>query len=60
MKNRNNLYSQAKALLRIPNPEKISMLYHNIFLLKLSNDYLYNTEEEIIELVDFLDSWDAE
>lgn len=46
-------------LIKSVDPFKKSILYYNIFSLKMSDKFLYSTKEDVLELVDFLNSIDS-
>lgn len=51
---RDNLYTEALLELNRPTQQKIALLFHHIYSLKLGDEYLINSEEEMKCLVDFL------
>jgi|GEM_PF-7084051 hypothetical protein len=53
-KQRDNIYTEALYELTSPNAQKVSLLFHHIYSLKLGDEYLINSEEDIKGLVDFL------
>lgn len=58
MDNRDLLYKEAIARIKTNTPQKESILYHNIYSLKMSGNYLYSSEEDVSNLVNFLNSYD--
>lgn len=56
MENRHKLFTEARILMKSSDPQKESILYHNIFNLKMSGNYLFSTKEDVIGLVNFLNS----
>ena len=58
---RDNLCTKALHELTQPTQQKVTLLFHHIYSLKLGDEYLINSEEEIKNLVGFLnidDYWD--
>ncbi|MGD9929346.1 MAG: hypothetical protein AB7U05_04965 [Mangrovibacterium sp.] len=51
---RDNLYTEALLGLKLPTQQKIALLFHHIYSLKLGDEYLINSEEDMKRLVDFL------
>ena len=56
MEHQNELFQEANELLTTPTPLKTSILYHNIYSLKMSDSYLFSSREDVIELVNFLNA----
>lgn len=58
MTKRDQLYKDAISLIESTNPQKESILYHNIYSLKVSGRYPFSSEKDVRELVNFLNSYD--
>lgn len=58
MNDRDILYREAISKIEFTNPQKESILYHNIYSLQMSGNYLFSSKEEILDLVKFLNSID--
>ena len=58
MEKRKALYEEALLMIKESTPQKQSILYHNIFSLKLSDFYPFSSEQDILELVSFLNNID--
>ena len=58
MGKRDKLFNEAKTRIKNADPCKESILYHNIYTLKMSGNYLYSIKKEVMELVNFLNSYD--
>lgn len=58
MKNRDKLYENAILKIECSNPQKESILYHNIYSLKVNGGYPFSSEKDVNELVNFLNSYD--
>jgi hypothetical protein len=58
MKQRDLLYNEAVTLIEKKTPQKESILYHNIYSLKMSGSYPFSSKKEVQELVNFLNSCD--
>jgi len=56
MELRKQLYEEAKSLIKESNPQKESILYHNIYTLKVSGFYPFSTKQDILGLVNFLNN----
>ncbi|WP_155523337.1 hypothetical protein [Maribellus luteus] len=54
MKKREQLYEEALALIENTSPLKESILYHNIYTVKMNGVYPFSTREDVIGLVKFL------
>ncbi|MCY1721295.1 hypothetical protein OU798_13130 [Prolixibacteraceae bacterium Z1-6] len=58
MTKRDRLYNKAISLIESSTPHKESILYHNIYSLKVDGGYPFSSEKEVRELVNFLNSYD--
>lgn len=58
MTKRDRLYEEAKLLLASSNPQKESILYHNIYSLKMNGVYPFSSKKDVEGLVNFLNSYD--
>ncbi len=58
MTKRDRLYHDAISLIESSTPDKISLLYHNIYSLKVNGGYPFSSEKDVIELVNFLNSYE--
>ncbi len=58
MKNRKELFEEAKSLIVESNPHKESILYHNIFSLKVNGFYPFSSKQDVMGLVNFLNNID--
>lgn len=58
MKDRNQLYEEAMALMKNATPQKKSILYHNIYSLQVNGGYPFSSRKEVVELVHFLNAQD--
>ncbi len=58
MKQRDRLYQEAIAKIEDNTPHKESILYHNIYSLKVSGGYPFSSKKDVLELVNFLNSCD--
>lgn len=58
MTNRDKLYQNAISMMESSNPQKESILYHNIYSLKVNGGYPFSSEKDVHELVNFLNSYD--
>ncbi|WP_297086921.1 hypothetical protein [uncultured Draconibacterium sp.] len=58
MKQRDQLYEEAIAMIEDATPQKESILYHNIYSLKVNGGYPFSSQKEVRELVNFLNSYD--
>lgn len=58
MRNRDKLFKDAISMVTSITPQKKSILYHNIYSLKLSDNYLFNSKNDIIELANFLNTFE--
>lgn len=58
MKQRMELYEEAKSMIDEVTPHKESILYHNIFSLKLNGFYPFSTRQDVLGLVTFLNNID--
>lgn len=58
MKKRDKLYEEAIAKIESSNPQKESILYHNIYSLQVHGGYPFSSENDVNELVNFLNSYD--
>lgn len=58
MTKRDQLYQDAISLIRTWTPAKQSILYHNIYSLKVNGGYPFSSEKEVLELVNFLNSYE--
>jgi hypothetical protein len=58
MKKREILYKEAISMIEMSTPQKLSILYHNIFSLQLSGNYVFSSKKDIMELVNFLNSYE--
>lgn len=56
MKTRDDLYNSVLPQLQNPSPFKISLLFHHVYSLKLSNHFVFNSEEELNDLILFLNA----
>ncbi len=56
MEFRKQLYEEAKSMIKECNPQKESILYHNIYTLKVSGFYPFSTKQDILGLVNFLNN----
>jgi len=56
MELRKQLYEEAKSLIKDSTPQKESILFHNIYTLKVSGFYPFSSEKDVLELVSFLNS----
>ncbi len=57
MEQRDRLYKEAMAMIKVATPHKKSILYHNIYSLKVDGGYPFSSQNDVIELVDFLNSY---
>ncbi len=55
-KNRDRLFAEAKSMIKAPDKQKESILYHHIFSLKMNESYVLETQEDVDDLVRFLNS----
>ena len=58
MTTRDRLYEKAISMIDASDPQKESILYHNIYSLKVSGGYPFSSEKEVRELVNFLNSYE--
>ena len=58
MKQRDQLYEEAIAMIEDATPHKESILYHNIYSLQVDGGYPFSSEKDVKELVNFLNSCD--
>ncbi len=58
MKQRDQLYEEAIAMIEDATPQKESILYHNIYSLKVNGGYPFSSQKDVLELVNFLNSCD--
>ncbi len=58
MKHRKELFEEAKSLIVESNPQKESILYHNIYSLKVSGFYPFSSKQDVMGLVNFLNNID--
>lgn len=58
MKNRDQLYEEAIEMIEDANPHKESILYHNIYSLKVNGGYPFSSKKDVEDLVNFLNSYD--
>ena len=58
MTKRDRLYQEAILLINSSNPQKESILYHNIYSLQVNGGYPFSSEKDVRELVNFLNSYD--
>ena len=58
MTKRDQLYKEALKIIEPATPDKESILYHHIYSLKLSGNYLFSSKKDVMELVNFLNSCD--
>ncbi|MDX8341486.1 hypothetical protein SLH46_19970 [Draconibacterium sp. IB214405] len=58
MKQRDQLYAEAIAMIEDATPQKESILYHNIYSLKVNGGYPFSSQKDVHELVNFLNSCD--
>lgn len=58
MENRDKLFREAISMIIAITPQKESILYHNIYSLKLSDNYLFNSKNDIIGLANFLNTFE--
>lgn len=57
MKQRDQLYNEAIAMIEEATPKKESILYHNIYSLKVNGGYPFSSKKDVYELVNFLNSY---
>lgn len=58
MTQREQYYNEAKLMIKESTPQKESILYHNIFSLKISGFYPFSSKKDILGLVNFLNAID--
>lgn len=58
MTKRDKLYQDAISLIDAKNPQKESILYHNIYSLKMNGVYPFSSKKDVEGLVNFLNSYD--
>ncbi|HYQ57686.1 MAG TPA: hypothetical protein VEP89_10105 [Draconibacterium sp.] len=58
MKNRDQLFQEAIAMIEDATPHKESILYHNIYSLQTNGGYPFSSKKDVHELVNFLNSYD--
>jgi hypothetical protein len=58
MTKRDRLYEDAISLIDSSNPQKQSILYHNIYSLKVNGGYPFSSKKDVEGLVNFLNSYD--
>ncbi len=58
MTNRDQLYEEAISLIKSSTPQKESILYHNIYSLKVSGGYPFSSKKDVQGLVNFLNSYE--
>lgn len=56
MTKRDRLYKEAVSMMESSNPQKESILYHNIYSLRVNGGYPFSSSKDIKELVNFLNS----
>lgn len=56
MENRDKLFREAISMIIAITPQKESILYHNIYSLKLSDNYVFNSKNDIVGLANFLNN----
>lgn len=57
MEQRDRLYNEAIEMIENATPQKQSILYHNIYSLKVSGSYPFSTKKDVCELVNFINSY---
>lgn len=58
MKQRDQLYEEAIAMIEDATPQKESILYHNICSLQVNGGYPFSSKKDVLELVNFLNACD--
>jgi len=58
MTKRDKLYEDAISMMESTNPQKESILYHNIYSLKMNGVYPFSSKKDVEGLVNFLNSYD--
>lgn len=58
MTQRDRLYKKASAMIEDSSPQKESILYHNIYSLQVNGGYPFSCDEDVKELVDFLNAYE--
>jgi hypothetical protein len=58
MTKRDRLYEDAIAMIDASNRQKESILYHNIYSLKVGGGYPFSTKKDVQGLVNFLNSYE--
>lgn len=58
MEKRKALYEEALLMIKESTPQKESILYHNIFSLKVNGFYPFSSKQDVLGLVNFLNTID--
>jgi len=58
MKYRNQLYAEAKSMIKNWTPQKESILFHNIYTLNVGGFYPFSSKQDVLDLVEFLNSYE--
>ena len=53
---RTELYNKMEAQLKFPTKENKTTLYHHIHTMRLSDEYIFKTEQDLAGLLDFLNA----
>ena len=55
---RDELYNELIMQIKVPSPLKMSLLFHHVYSLKLGDDFIFDTLEDLSELVNSLNTED--
>lgn len=58
MTKRDKLYEEAVSMMESTTPHKESILYHNIYSLKMNGVYPFSSKKDVEGLVNFLNSYE--
>lgn len=56
MSERDQLFNELIMEIEIPSPLKTSLLFHHVYSLKLGDDFIFDTKEDLSELVQSLNA----
>lgn len=56
MLKRDHLFSELIMQIEVPSPLKTSLLFHHVYSLKLGDDFVFDTKEDLSELVQSLNA----
>lgn len=56
MSKRDQLFNELIAQIEIPSPLKTSLLFHHVYSLKLGDDFVFDSKEDLSELVQSLNT----